>query len=85
MTKAEMVQFALKSDDTVENTMWNIYQQGRADAIYEYKNKLIDDVSARAKAYEKVNDKHDAGIFNFATKSFIDALRYFDGRLKEKK
>lgn len=24
MTKDEMIQFALKSDDTVENTMWHI-------------------------------------------------------------
>lgn len=31
MTKEEMVQFALKNDDTVENTMWKIYEQGRAD------------------------------------------------------
>ena len=30
-----MVQFALKSDDTVENTMWKIYQQGRADCLKE--------------------------------------------------
>lgn len=60
-------------------------KQIREDAIYEYKHKLIDDVSARAKAYEKVNDKHDAEIFNFATKAFIDALMYFDGKLKEKK
>ena len=31
-----MIQFVLKSDDTAENTMWKIYQQGRADAIEDY-------------------------------------------------
>lgn len=42
MTKDEMVQFALKSDDNVENTMWRIYQQGRADAIDDVERELLD-------------------------------------------
>lgn len=57
----------------------------RADAIYKYKHKLITDVSARAQSFEKTHDKHDSEIFNYATRTFVDALKFFEEELKEKK
>ena len=50
MNREEMIQFVLKSDDTAENTMWKIYQQGRADAIEEFKDlgKLYSEIRADA-------------------------------------
>lgn len=57
----------------------------RADAIYEYKHKLITDVSAMAQSFEKIHDKHDSEIFNYATRTFIDALKFFEEALKEQK
>lgn len=66
------------------------YQQGkndgRADAIREYKNKLIIDVCARAQnCYKDTFNEREQEIFNFATKTFLDAIDYFEEQLKSQK
>lgn len=61
-------------------------KQIRVDAIREYKNKLSTDVCARAQhCYKDTFDEREQEIFNFATKTFLDALDYFAEELKEEK
>lgn len=51
MTKNEMVQFALKSECSVEDTMWHIHQQGRADAFREVDEKMADISAEKCEEY----------------------------------
>lgn len=61
-------------------------KQIRAEVIEEYKSELKTDVCARAQnCYKDTFNEREQEIFNFATKTFLDALDYFAEQLKEQK
>lgn len=58
--------------------------EARAEAIIEYKSKLKTDVCARAQnCYKGMFNEREQEIFNFATRTFLDAIDYFAEQLKE--
>lgn len=99
MTKDEMVQFALKSDDTAEDTMWHIYQQGRADQKVEdneffnfegawrlEKQKIrVEVIDEYLKAFCDNDNQSNYRTLNRHSQSWNSYARYIADRLKEKK
>lgn len=57
---------------------------GRAEAIAEFRINLKEDVCARAKSICFMS-KDEKEAFDYATKTFLDALDYFAEKVKEQR